>query len=161
LGNYRCAAIQDALRAEDDPKVLLPRSIQPIHGTCRLKCASAPQEAAPKETRAAPAAESDVDKLAEAFPNVPRDLFEGVGSFAKVKPYIQAAYNKGNLKQVETILNSLRKAAPPIGQVREPTPEEKRLADLERDLFRLTPPTTPELRAAPSAQADLFGVART
>jgi DNA repair protein RadC len=109
--------------------------------------------------RTAPAAESDVDKLAEAFPNVPRDLFEGVGSFAKVKPYIQAAYNKSNLKQVETILNSLRKAAPPIGQVREPTPEEKRLADLERDLFRLTPPTTPELRAAPSAQADLFGVA--
>jgi hypothetical protein len=109
--------------------------------------------------RTAPAAESDVDKLAEAFPNVPRDLFEGVGSFAKVKPYIQAAYNKGNLKQIETILNSLRKAAPPIGQVREPTPEEKRLADLERDLFRLTPPTTPELRAAPSAQADLFGVA--
>jgi DNA repair protein RadC len=111
------------------------------------------------QTKAAPAAESDVDKLAEAFPNVPRDLFEGAGSFAKVKPYIQAAYNKGNLKQVETILNSLRKAAPPIGQVREPTPEEKRLADLERDLFRLTPPTTPELRAAPSAQADLFGVA--
>jgi DNA repair protein RadC len=111
------------------------------------------------QTKAAPAAESDVDKLAEAFPNVPRDLFEGAGSFAKVKPYIQAAYNKGNLKQVETILNSLRKAAPPIGQVREPTPEEKRLADLERDLFRLTPPAIPERRAAPSAQADLFGVA--
>jgi GNAT superfamily N-acetyltransferase len=268
------------------------------------------------QTKAAPAAESDVDKLAEAFPNVPRDLFEGVGSFAKVKPYIQAAYNKGNLKQVETILNSLRKAAPPIGQVREPqeeiarpniykellpdagfkrlspedprtyknksgesfltfdrdgvraavksntllyaddrgigmymgepndmllqsvevdegarkqgkatkamqdiarmadeagvtlyvqpvqvtkgvgmstdqlkdfykrfgfepqktepandrvmvrtprevkaVPEEKRLADLERDLFRLTPPATPERKAAPSAQADLFGVA--
>jgi hypothetical protein len=111
------------------------------------------------QTKAAPAAESDVDKLAEAFPNVPRDLFEGAGSFAKVKPYIQAAYNKGNLKQVETILNSLRKAAPPIGEVREPTPEEKRLADLERDLFRLTPPAVPERRAAPSAQADLFGVA--
>jgi DNA repair protein RadC len=111
------------------------------------------------QTKAAPAAESDVDKLAEAFPNVPRDLFEGAGSFAKVKPYIQAAYNKGNLKQVETILNSLRKAAPPIGQVREPTPEEKRLADLERDIFRLTPPAIPERRAAPSAQADLFGVA--
>jgi DNA repair protein RadC len=106
-----------------------------------------------------PRAASDVDQLATEFPNVPRDLFEGVGSFAKVKPYIQAAYNKGNLKQVETILNSLRKAAPPIGQVREPTPEEKRLADLERDLFRLTPPATPERRAAPSAQADLFGVA--
>jgi DNA repair protein RadC len=111
------------------------------------------------QTKAASAAESDVDKLAEAFPNVPRDLFEGAGSFAKVKPYIQAAYNKGNLKQVETILNSLRKAAPPIGQVREPTPEEKRLADLERDIFRLTPPAIPERRAAPSAQADLFGVA--
>jgi DNA repair protein RadC len=66
-----------------------------------------------------PRAASDVDQLATEFPNVPRDLFEGVGSFAKVKPYIQAAYNKGNLKQVETILNSLRKAAPPIGQVRE------------------------------------------
>jgi DNA repair protein RadC len=38
-------------------------------------------------------------------------------------------------------------------------PEEKRLADLERDLFRLTPPAIPERRAAPSAQADLFGVA--
>ena len=149
-GKTREQAIQDALRAEDDPYEVFNRYMEQ---------ASAPQEAAPKETRAAPAAESDVDKLAEAFPNVPRDLFEGVGSFAKVKPYIQAAYNKGNLKQIETILNSLRKAAPPIGQVREPTPEEKRLADLERDLFRLTPPTTPELRAAPSAQADLFGVA--
>jgi DNA repair protein RadC/GNAT superfamily N-acetyltransferase len=86
------------------------------------------------QTKAAPAAESDVDKLAEAFPNVPRDLFEGVGSFAKVKPYIQAAYNKGNLKQVETILNSLRKAAPPIGQVREPQEEIAR-PNIYQELF--------------------------
>ena len=78
-----------------------------------------PIERAP-QPKAAPA-ESDVDKLAEAFPNVPREQFEGVGSFAKVKPYIQAAYNKGNLKQIETILNSLRKAAPPV--VREPQKE--------------------------------------
>jgi hypothetical protein len=84
--------------------------------------------------RTAPAAESDVDKLAEAFPNVPRDLFEGVGSFAKVKPYIQAAYNKSNLKQVETILNSLRKAAPPIGQVREPQEEIAR-PNIYKELF--------------------------
>jgi DNA repair protein RadC/GNAT superfamily N-acetyltransferase len=84
--------------------------------------------------RTAPAAESDVDKLAEAFPNVPRDLFEGVGSFAKVKPYIQAAYNKGNLKQIETILNSLRKAAPPIGQVREPQEEIAR-PNIYKELF--------------------------
>jgi DNA repair protein RadC/GNAT superfamily N-acetyltransferase len=86
------------------------------------------------QTKAAPAAESDVDKLAEAFPNVPRDLFEGAGSFAKVKPYIQAAYNKGNLKQVETILNSLRKAAPPIGQVREPQEEIAR-PNIYQELF--------------------------
>jgi hypothetical protein len=85
------------------------------------------------QTKAAPAAESDVDKLAEAFPNVPRDLFEGAGSFAKVKPYIQAAYNKGNLKQIETILNSL-KAAPPIGQVREPQEEIAR-PNIYKELF--------------------------
>jgi hypothetical protein len=81
-----------------------------------------------------PRAASDVDQLATEFPNVPRDLFEGVGSFAKVKPYIQAAYNKGNLKQVETILNSLRKAAPPIGQVREPQEEIAR-PNIYKELF--------------------------
>jgi hypothetical protein len=124
-GKTREQAIQDALRAEDDPYEVFNRYMEQ---------ASAPQEAAPKETRAAPAAESDVDKLAEAFPNVPRDLFEGAGSFAKVKPYIQAAYNKGNLKQIETILNSLRKAAPPIGQVREPQEEIAR-PNIYKELF--------------------------
>jgi len=42
-------------------------------------------------------------------------------------------------------------------EAREPTPEEKRLADLERDLFRLTPPPTPERTTPPGMQTDLFG----
>lgn len=50
-------------------------------------------------------------------------------------------------------------AAPPASEfgVREPTPEDRRRADLERDLFRLTPPAIPERTTPPGAQGDMFG----
>jgi hypothetical protein len=50
-------------------------------------------------------------------------------------------------------------AAPPASafEVREPTPEDKRRVDLERDLFRLTPPPTPERTTPPGMQGDIFG----
>jgi hypothetical protein len=43
-------------------------------------------------------------------------------------------------------------------QLREPSPEERRRAELERDFFSLTPPTPPERTTPPGAQRDLFGV---
>jgi hypothetical protein len=51
----------------------------------------------------------------------------------------------------------IRGAAPTT--VREPSPEERRQADLERDLFQLSPPAVPERTTPIGAQRDLFGAA--